>query len=53
VTITALYDLINLKNRNNVNSCPDTGICNKKTKKETKQERKSDRKKETTKSQTG
>jgi hypothetical protein len=44
VTITALYDLINLKNRNKVNFCPDTGIFNKK--KERKKTRKKSRQKE-------
>jgi len=53
VTVTALYDLINLKTRNNVNSFPDAGTCNKKGKKEKKQETKADRKKETAKNQTG
>lgn len=56
MTITALYDLINIKTRNNVNSFPDAGICSKKGKKERKkkkQETKADRKKETAKNQTG
>lgn len=34
MTITALYDLINLKNLNKVNFCPDKGISKKKGKKE-------------------
>jgi len=40
VTITALYDLINVKTRNNVNSFPDAGICSKKGKKERKKNKK-------------